>query len=55
MTTKELIKKLENKSAFRFAWAILWRNWVLILGAYLALFLGAVIIGFIIGILGTML
>ena len=45
MTTKELIKKLENKSPFKLAWAMLWRGWVLVLGVYLvlALFLGVLI------------
>lgn len=47
MTTKELIKKLENKSPFKLAWAMLWRGWVLVLGAYLA---GAFTVGVLIGI-----
>jgi len=28
-TTKELIEELENEPAFWFAWAILWRVWVI--------------------------
>jgi hypothetical protein len=37
MTTKELLKKIENKSPFALAWSVLWRIWVLTIGAYLIL------------------
>jgi hypothetical protein len=39
MTTKELIKKLENKSAFSLAWSVMWRMWILVLGFYAVAFL----------------
>jgi len=32
MNTKQLIKSLENKSTFAFAWSILWRTWVIVMG-----------------------
>lgn len=34
-TTKQLIKQLENRSAFWFTWAIMWRWVVMIFTAYL--------------------
>ena len=51
MTTKELLKKLENKSAFALAWAMLWRGWVLVLGAYLALVIAIVIVAGMVSVL----
>jgi hypothetical protein len=44
MTTKELIKKLENKSPFALAWSVLWRIWVLMLGLYAIVFLLMILI-----------
>ena len=43
MTTKELLKKLEDRSPFALAWSVLWRIWVLFLGFYAALFLIAIL------------
>ena len=51
MTTKELIKKLENKSSFALAWSVLWRMWVLMLGFYMMM---AVVFGFLI-VVGSVL
>jgi hypothetical protein len=43
MNTKQLLKKLEDRSPFLLAWAVMWRMWVLVLGFYAAIFLIALI------------
>lgn len=45
MTTKELLKNIENRSPFILAWAVLWRLLLIYIG-------GAFAIGFIGALLG---
>lgn len=42
MTTKELLKRLEEKDVFVFVWAIMWRMWLL-----------AIAFGFTVGVLSS--
>ena len=49
LTTKELIKKLENKSAFKLAWAIIWRWFMIVLTFYVAIIIVALLLGLLIG------
>ena len=44
MKTKELLEKLENKNVYQLVWAIWWRMVV----AYLGIYLGAIILAWII-------
>jgi len=44
ITTKELLKKLENKSALKLMWAIIWRFYAAALVIYLAV-LAFVLVG----------
>ena len=44
MTTKELLKKLEDKNVYHLVWAIWWRMIV----AYLGIYLGAVLLAWVI-------
>lgn len=43
MNTKQLLKKLEDRSPFLLAWAVLWRIWILMMGFYATVFLIALI------------
>lgn len=37
MTTKDLIKKLEDKNVYKFVWAVWWRSIILVFAVYLAI------------------
>lgn len=43
-TTKQLLKDLENRSAFWLTWAIIWRWFVIVLGLYVV---AGLLVGFL--------
>jgi hypothetical protein len=45
ITTKQLIKKVENKSAFHMAWAMYWRVVVIGLGLWFAMAMFFMVMG----------
>jgi hypothetical protein len=50
MTTKELLKECENRTAFSLAWAILWRQWVLMMGVYAVILVAALFVAIVGGV-----